>query len=152
MIASLPRANQETVGPPAVQTASGGVSRIGLSLAIGLFLLAYNPAAAQSFQDSEQDRGPRQERLDQRPGSGPAQSPSSLPSWAEPAPPSQEERSPTSENMRTRPGNVGTRAPAPPDNPSRIPVDGGLALLAAAGAGYAVRKLNEEDDDEDPVA
>jgi hypothetical protein len=33
-----------------------------------------------------------------------------------------------------------------------VPVDGGLAFLAAAGAGYAVRKLNEEDEDgEEPV-
>lgn len=33
-----------------------------------------------------------------------------------------------------------------------VPVDGGVALLAAAGAGYAVRKLNEgEDDDEEPA-
>jgi hypothetical protein len=30
-------------------------------------------------------------------------------------------------------------------------VDGGIALLAAAGAGYAVRKLNEDDDDEEPA-
>jgi len=43
-------------------------------------------------------------------------------------------------------------APTLPASPDQVPVDGGLALLAAAGAGYAVRKLNEdEDDEEDPA-
>jgi len=37
----------------------------------------------------------------------------------------------------------------PSPAPTQVPVDGGVALLAAAGAGYAVRKLREEDDDED---
>lgn len=31
--------------------------------------------------------------------------------------------------------------PPPPPAPEQVPIDGGLALLAAAGAGYAVRKL-----------
>lgn len=31
-----------------------------------------------------------------------------------------------------------------PPPPSRVPVDGGLMLLAAAGAGYAVRKLRNQ--------
>lgn len=45
-----------------------------------------------------------------------------------------------------------THQPSLPNGPDQVPVDGGLALLAAAGAGYAVRKLNEdEDDEEDPV-
>lgn len=46
---------------------------------------------------------------------------------------------------------VQTKAPGLPDNPNRVPVDGGVALLAAAGAGYAVRKLNEEETDDDDV-
>jgi len=41
--------------------------------------------------------------------------------------------------------------PTLPDDPPQVPVDGGLALLAAAGAGYAVRKLNEEDEDDPPA-
>ena len=46
-------------------------------------------------------------------------------------------------------GGVQMNAPGPPDNPSRIPVDGGLTLLALAGAGYAARKLrNRGEDDE----
>lgn len=32
-------------------------------------------------------------------------------------------------------------APDLPDNPVLVPVDGGLALLALAGAGYAARRL-----------
>jgi hypothetical protein len=40
-----------------------------------------------------------------------------------------------------------TKAPPPGGEP--VPVDGGLALLAAAGAGYAVRKLNEEEEDDE---
>lgn len=38
-----------------------------------------------------------------------------------------------------------TKAPPPGDEP--IPVDGGVALLAAAGAGYAVRKLKEDEEE-----
>jgi hypothetical protein len=33
-----------------------------------------------------------------------------------------------------------------------VPVDGGIALLAAAGAGYAVRKLNQDDEEDDEPA
>lgn len=36
----------------------------------------------------------------------------------------------------------------PPPPPEQIPVDGGLALLAAAGAGYAVRKLRQRGDED----
>ena len=32
-------------------------------------------------------------------------------------------------------------APSPPGDPSPVPVDGGLALLALAGAGYAAHRL-----------
>ncbi len=33
--------------------------------------------------------------------------------------------------------------PAPPGPPSPTPIDGGLALLAAAGGGYAIKKLKD---------
>jgi hypothetical protein len=123
---------------------SGTEGLIGVFLTVGFLVLASGPAEAQSFRESNRDREPRQERSYEPDGSAPSQSPTNLPSWAEPSPPQ--------DGGITSPDEVGTRAPSPPDNPSRIPVDGGLALLAAAGAGYAVRKLNEEDDDEDPVA
>lgn len=33
--------------------------------------------------------------------------------------------------------------PAPPGGPAQNPIDGGLALLAAAGGGYAIKKLKD---------
>jgi hypothetical protein len=35
--------------------------------------------------------------------------------------------------------------PAFPDNPAPAPIDGGLGVLAAAGAAYAYRKLKKKD-------
>jgi hypothetical protein len=32
--------------------------------------------------------------------------------------------------------------PSFPDDPDQIPIDGGLALLTAAGASYAIKKFN----------
>lgn len=38
-----------------------------------------------------------------------------------------------------------TPAPPPmPDKPTQTPIDGGLALLAAAGGGYAIKKLRDK--------
>lgn len=34
-------------------------------------------------------------------------------------------------------------APMLPSEPSQAPIDGGLALLAAAGGGYAIKKLRD---------
>lgn len=34
--------------------------------------------------------------------------------------------------------------PSFPDNPEQIPVDGGLALLTAAGAGYALKNFRDK--------
>lgn len=34
--------------------------------------------------------------------------------------------------------------PSFPDKPKQTPIDGGLALLAAAGAGYAIKKLKDQ--------
>ena len=36
-----------------------------------------------------------------------------------------------------------------PSGPTRVPVDGGLALLAAAGAAYAARRLRGDDSPRD---
>ena len=33
--------------------------------------------------------------------------------------------------------------PGLPTSPEQVPIDGGLALLAAAGGGYAIKKLRE---------
>ncbi len=71
-----------------------------------------------------------------------------VPEWAEP-----ESRSSgvESQSQTFLNNGVQTKAPSPPDNPSRVPVDGGVALLAVAGAGYAVRKLNEEEEEDEPA-
>jgi hypothetical protein len=53
----------------------------------------------------------------------------SLPSWAAPSP-----SDAPAENM-------GPGAPPPPPPPPPVPIDGGLSLLALAGAGYAARRL-----------
>ena len=55
----------------------------------------------------------------------------SLPDWAAPSP---------APAMRSDEGPLET-GPNPPPPPPPVPIDGGLTLLAAAGAGYAVRKL-----------
>jgi len=33
--------------------------------------------------------------------------------------------------------------PGLPSSPDQVPIDGGLALLAAAGGGYAIKKLRD---------
>lgn len=53
----------------------------------------------------------------------------SLPSWAAPSTPS-------------GPPEMAS-APPPPDAPPQVPIDGGLGLLALAGAGYAVKRLRD---------
>ena len=84
---------------------------------------------------------------------GPTHS-SQLPDWAESTSPSESESTTPSENtpppeQRTD-DEMRTKAPPPGEEP--VPVDGGVALLAAVGAGYAVRKLNqEEEEDEGPA-
>lgn len=72
-----------------------------------------------------------------------------LPSWAEPNAGRPSDRG---QEPRDRPGPI-TNAPPPGGEP--VPVDGGLSLLALAGAGYAARKLRQssgEDEDRDDAA
>jgi hypothetical protein len=72
---------------------------------------------------------------------------SQLPDWAQPA----NDTSPSTGENRDAPvtnDQMRTKQPDLPDDPEQVPVDGGLALLAAAGAGYAVRRLNNEEKDE----
>lgn len=37
-----------------------------------------------------------------------------------------------------------TQAPPPPGDPAQAPIDGGLALLAAAGGAYGLKKLKHK--------
>jgi len=109
--------------------------------AAGMVFLMAGPALAQPLGDRDQSS-----QRYERPGGQerPTNSPTNLPSWAEPSTP---ESGGTGGALK--PEGVQTNAPPPGGEP--IPVDGGLALLAAAGAGYAVRKLGESDEDEEEL-
>jgi hypothetical protein len=37
-----------------------------------------------------------------------------------------------------------TAQPSFPDDPEQIPIDGGIAILAAAGTGYAIKNLKDK--------
>ena len=117
---------------------------MGGGVLVASLLLANGPAEAQTFENREDLGGSYQDPSveQQRPPSG-AGSPTDLPSWAEPSSGQSQSSAIGSKNVQTNNG-----PPAPPGDPEQVPVDGGLALLAAAGAGYAVRKLNEEDEED----
>lgn len=112
------------------------IFRAFLTIAVLLLLASAQPVEAQQQQRDmgnwDADRSSATQS--QVPSSG------NLPSWAEPG-------------MQTRDvpgGGVTSKAlPGTPGEnpPQQIPVDGGLALLAMAGAGYAVRKLRHTPDD-----
>lgn len=74
--------------------------------------------------------------------------PTNLPEWAAPSESSRSESS-RSTNLGIIPEGPTKNAPPPPADPSRIPVDGGLSLLALAGAGYATRRLLSDSSDPD---
>jgi hypothetical protein len=126
------------------------IKRIGGILAlIGLLFGSWTGSTmAQSYRDSDSRFG--SDRLEKQSRDRQHSSSSNLPDWAEPS-----AEQPRDLRGDSSPQSADAKAnaapPDPPDNPSRIPVDGGIALLAAAGAGYAVRKLNEDDDDEEPA-
>ncbi len=61
-----------------------------------------------------------------------AAGPQSVPSWASP---SASAVAPTEQATNMMP------PPNPPTPPAPVPLDGGLTLLAVAGAGYATKKL-----------
>jgi hypothetical protein len=112
-------------------------------LAVVMLLVSGTPAMGQvSSPDESQHFRDRPSEAE-----GPTHS-SQLPDWAEPADPS----SRSSDRKSSIDGEMRTHAPQPPSNPSRVPVDGGVALLAAAGAGYAVRKLSQDDEEDDEPA
>lgn len=52
----------------------------------------------------------------------------------------------------TMDGTMRDNGPGLPSAPTQVPVDGGLALLAAAGAAYAANKLRRRDGEEDEDA
>ena len=60
----------------------------------------------------------------------------SLPGWAAPSDAAPVAAPPTSQTM----------PPTTPSTPAQVPLDGGLGLLALAGAGYAAHKLRQRAD------
>ena len=131
------------------------VALVPLLIAGGL--LVATPAAAQWGPDDDQDDVPDWGE----------------PSWEQEAPPVEDRRAdePSSTRLpdwadsgsfdedgaeRYDFGAETNQGPAPPPPPpERVPVDGGLSLLALAGAGYAAHKLRrrdeDDDDEEDPM-
>jgi len=53
------------------------------------------------------------------------------------------------ENAPHEESSVGMNAPTNPNDPNKVPVDGGLGLLLAAGAGYAAHRLRKKEGDTD---
>jgi len=120
-----------------------GFPRLSIVLAVaGVLLLTASSAQGQSYQ------GP--EATQDRPANGPTHT-SQLPDWAEPSPLSSKSSSGKNERMSNN-GDFRTSAAPPPPPQEQVPVDGGVVFLAAAGAGYAVRKLNEDEDEDDEPA
>lgn len=66
----------------------------------------------------------------------------SVPSWADPT-------EPTAQSV-PGPLSNSTAPPPTPFAPAAVPVDGGLGLLALAGAALAARKLRQRSDAEPP--
>jgi hypothetical protein len=118
------------------------IACIPVLLALALLVVGMQPSVVNAQVSDRPGQGPDMNHRQLR---GPDAS-TRLPSWAEP-------KSPVSR----RPDGVGTQGPGPatndaptlPGDPPQVPVDGGLSLLALAGAGYAARKLRQSSDEED---
>lgn len=102
---------------------------LGLVLTV-LALVGLQPAIAQETSRDAWDpqASPQTNQSD----------PVGLPSWAEPDARAETGKTPSHEG--------GPQTDAPPPGGEPVPIDGGLALLAAAGAGYAVRRLGQSGD------
>lgn len=115
--------------------------------------LTIGPVAAQPLDEPEQSyerRGNEPERSWGQDRS--SNSTANLPDWAKPSTPS----APSEGGGQTKPpsqgpGGMQSKAAPPPPPRDQVPVDGGLALLAAAGVGYAVRKLGKGDKEGDDL-
>ena len=115
------------------------IACIPVLLALALLVVGMQPTVATAQMTDRPDRGPK---ASQQPLRSPDAS-TRLPSWAEP---NFEQPSGRDQLPSQSPGPI-TNAPPPGGEP--IPVDGGLSLLALAGAGYAARKLRQSSDDDD---
>lgn len=75
----------------------------------------------------------------------PAASGQSLPTWAEPSSPTPASSDPAPVEAIGGPGFYVLDDGAVPDDPTLVPVDGGLGLLALAGGAYAAARLRRRD-------
>jgi len=116
------------------------IACIPVLLALALLVVGMQPSVATAQMTDRPDRGPE---ASQQPLRSPDAS-TRLPSWAEPSGTEGSEFRGSSDLGAQ--SNNGAPLPEPPDD---IPVDGGLSLLALAGAGYAARKLRQSSDDDD---
>jgi hypothetical protein len=124
------------------------IACIPVLLALALLVVGMQPSVANAqVSDRPSDRSGQGPEMNHRQLRGPDAS-TRLPSWAEPAP------NRSSSEIGGSSGEIGANSnatgPLPPE-PDPIPVDGGLSLLALAGAGYAARKLRQSSDEEDEV-
>ena len=121
---------------------------LAFMLVVGSGALAPPAAAQSSWERSSDDRDtPAQYEQPNMPdpaGSG-------VPEWArdsdQPFGGFQDE---TDGSIGAFDTDMNSFTPDPPDDPSRIPVDGGLTLLALAGAGYAARRLRSREEEPRP--
>lgn len=85
-----------------------------------------NPSSPVDEYEQSQNRS-----FDRQVAEQPESGVESLPSWAEPS----------NTSRRRAEGDTRSKAPGPPGDPPRVPVDGGLLWLVIAGCGYGVHKL-----------
>lgn len=117
---------------------------VSLLLAAGLVAVGgIQPTHAQAYSSDDAYGSPESPSTYQSPQDGPSSS-TGLPSWAEPS-----TGSDLGASRSDFSGPVANDPPDLPGPPDQVPVDGGLALLAVAGAGYAIRKLRDGTPDED---
>lgn len=116
-----------------------------LLMAFGVVALAGGtPSMAQSYESRDSPSDPSTRQFDEPTQEG---SSARLPGWAEPSSPEYSQGY-TQDGGVTSEKQATTNAPALPGEPNQVPVDGGAALLALAGAGYAIRRLHDGDDEE----
>lgn len=136
----------------------GGIYYLsGLVATVGVLLAVAGAAPAQSHHHRGGQTG---EHVRQDRGNRSLSSPSNLPEWAEPSQGQRGHPSTSRPAGSENPGSPGIHGdeamgtpskaqtnstpPSLPSSPSKVPVDGGLGFLVAAGAGYAVRRLTED--------
>lgn len=118
------------------------IACIPILLALALLVVGMQPSVANAQVSDRPGQGPD---MNQRQLRTPDAS-TRLPSWAEPAP------NGGGSEIGSDAGEIGANSNGlgpTPNPPPAIPVDGGLSLLALAGAGYAARKLRQSSDEED---